>query len=200
MSYLRTSDLARAVDAHPNTVRRYVDRGILPPVERSPSGYRRLHPAPSRLYARRARSIATSISAQPSSSLACASSRQPSAATCAARGNSPTTIWPSCAPNTSRPTRRCATRTLAFGPPARGRRSAAPDRTGSSLTRRSLIVWSTRTADGLIRHPARPHDGYRAGYRTQKIRPVYASSACFVARQATTPSSSTWGASITSRT
>lgn len=41
MSYLRTSDLARAVGAHPNTVRRYVDRGILPPVERSPSGYRR---------------------------------------------------------------------------------------------------------------------------------------------------------------
>jgi DNA-binding transcriptional MerR regulator len=41
MSYLRTSDLARAAGAHPNTVRRYVDRGILPPVERSPSGYRR---------------------------------------------------------------------------------------------------------------------------------------------------------------
>jgi DNA-binding transcriptional MerR regulator len=41
MSYLRTSDVARAVGAHPNTVRRYVDRGILPPVERSPSGYRR---------------------------------------------------------------------------------------------------------------------------------------------------------------
>jgi DNA-binding transcriptional MerR regulator len=40
MSYLRTSDLAQAVGAHPNTVRRYVDRGILPPVERSPSGYR----------------------------------------------------------------------------------------------------------------------------------------------------------------
>jgi len=41
MSYLRTSDLARAVGAHPNTVRRYVDRGILPPVERGPTGYRR---------------------------------------------------------------------------------------------------------------------------------------------------------------
>jgi DNA-binding transcriptional MerR regulator len=40
MTYLRTSDIARAVGAHPNTVRRYVDRGILPPVERSPSGYR----------------------------------------------------------------------------------------------------------------------------------------------------------------
>ena len=41
MKYLRTSDLARAVGAHPNTVRRYVDRGFLPPVQRSPSGYRR---------------------------------------------------------------------------------------------------------------------------------------------------------------
>src|SRR5262249_52379537 len=41
MKYLRTSDLAKAVGAHPNTVRRYVDRGYLPPVERSPSGYRR---------------------------------------------------------------------------------------------------------------------------------------------------------------
>jgi DNA-binding transcriptional MerR regulator len=41
MQYLRTSDLAKAVGIHPNTVRRYVDRGILPPVERSSSGYRR---------------------------------------------------------------------------------------------------------------------------------------------------------------
>jgi DNA-binding transcriptional MerR regulator len=41
MRYLHTSDLAKAVGAHPNTVRRYVDRGILPPVERSPNGYRR---------------------------------------------------------------------------------------------------------------------------------------------------------------
>jgi DNA-binding transcriptional MerR regulator len=40
MTYLRTSDLANAVGVHPNTVRRYVDRGLLPPVERSPSGYR----------------------------------------------------------------------------------------------------------------------------------------------------------------
>ena len=38
--YLRTSELARAVGAHPNTIRRYVDWGLLPPVERSPSGYR----------------------------------------------------------------------------------------------------------------------------------------------------------------
>lgn len=38
--YLRTSDLARAVGAHPNTVRRYVDWGLVPPVERSPAGYR----------------------------------------------------------------------------------------------------------------------------------------------------------------
>ncbi len=41
MTYLRTSHLARAVGIHANTVRRYVDRGLLPPVERSPSGYRR---------------------------------------------------------------------------------------------------------------------------------------------------------------
>ena len=38
--YLRTSDLARAVGVHPNTVRLYVDWGLVPPVERSPSGYR----------------------------------------------------------------------------------------------------------------------------------------------------------------
>lgn len=44
MHYLRTSDLARAVGVHPNTVRRHVDRGLLPPVERSPSGYRRFTP------------------------------------------------------------------------------------------------------------------------------------------------------------
>src|SRR5947209_19070476 len=41
MKFLRTSDLAKAVGVHPNTVRRYVDRGLLPPVEHSPSGYRR---------------------------------------------------------------------------------------------------------------------------------------------------------------
>ncbi len=41
MHYLHTSDLAKAAGIHPNTVRRYVDRGLLPPVERSPSGYRR---------------------------------------------------------------------------------------------------------------------------------------------------------------
>ena len=38
--YLRTSDLARAVGIHPNTVRLYVDWGLVPPVERSPAGYR----------------------------------------------------------------------------------------------------------------------------------------------------------------
>lgn len=42
--YLRTSDLAKAVGVHPNTVRRYVDKGRLPPVEYSPSGYRRFTP------------------------------------------------------------------------------------------------------------------------------------------------------------
>ena len=41
MNYLRTSDLAKAVGIHANTVRRYADKGLLPPVEHSPSGYRR---------------------------------------------------------------------------------------------------------------------------------------------------------------
>lgn len=41
MRYLRTSDLAKAVGVHPNTVRRYLDWGLLPPVEYSPAGYRR---------------------------------------------------------------------------------------------------------------------------------------------------------------
>jgi DNA-binding transcriptional MerR regulator len=38
--FLRTSDLARAVGIHPNTVRLYVDWGLIPPVERSSAGYR----------------------------------------------------------------------------------------------------------------------------------------------------------------
>lgn len=38
--FLRTSDLARAVGIHPNTVRLYEAWGLLPPVGRSPSGYR----------------------------------------------------------------------------------------------------------------------------------------------------------------
>lgn len=38
--YLRTSDLARAAGVHPNTVRLYVTWGLIPPVERSASGYR----------------------------------------------------------------------------------------------------------------------------------------------------------------
>jgi DNA-binding transcriptional MerR regulator len=41
LKYLRTSDLARAVGIHPNTVRLYEEWGLLPPVERSPTGYRR---------------------------------------------------------------------------------------------------------------------------------------------------------------
>ncbi|HEY1348927.1 MAG TPA: MerR family transcriptional regulator [Ktedonobacteraceae bacterium] len=41
MRSLRTSELVRAVGIHPNTVRRYVVRGLLPPVEYSPAGYRR---------------------------------------------------------------------------------------------------------------------------------------------------------------
>ena len=39
--YLRTIDLARAAGIHPNTVRLYEKWGLIPPVERSPSGYRR---------------------------------------------------------------------------------------------------------------------------------------------------------------
>jgi DNA-binding transcriptional MerR regulator len=38
--YLYTSDLARAVGIHPNTVRLYEGWGLIPPAERSPSGYR----------------------------------------------------------------------------------------------------------------------------------------------------------------
>lgn len=41
MEYLRTSDLARAVGIHPNTVRLYETWGLIPPVERTPTGYRR---------------------------------------------------------------------------------------------------------------------------------------------------------------
>ncbi len=37
---LRTSDIAKAVGAHPNTVRLYEEWGFLPPIPRSPSGYR----------------------------------------------------------------------------------------------------------------------------------------------------------------
>ncbi len=40
--YLRTSDLAKAADVHPNTVQLYEKWGYLPPVERNPfNGYRR---------------------------------------------------------------------------------------------------------------------------------------------------------------
>ena len=39
--YLRTSELAKAVGIHPNTVRLYEQWGFLPTVERSPKGYRR---------------------------------------------------------------------------------------------------------------------------------------------------------------
>src|ERR671913_1129218 len=41
MGHLSTSRLAKAVGVHPNTVRRYEQRGFLPPAQRSPSGYRR---------------------------------------------------------------------------------------------------------------------------------------------------------------
>ncbi len=39
--FFSTSDLARAVGIHPNTVRMYADWGLIPPVERSANGYRR---------------------------------------------------------------------------------------------------------------------------------------------------------------
>lgn len=42
-TFLRTSDLARAAGCHPNTVRLYADWGLIPPVERSPAGYRLFH-------------------------------------------------------------------------------------------------------------------------------------------------------------
>jgi len=38
--YLSTSDISKAVGVHPNTVRLYEQWGFLPPVSRSPSGYR----------------------------------------------------------------------------------------------------------------------------------------------------------------
>ncbi len=38
--HLSTSEIARAVGVHPNTVRLYEEWGYLPPVPRSPSGYR----------------------------------------------------------------------------------------------------------------------------------------------------------------
>jgi GntR family transcriptional regulator/MocR family aminotransferase len=38
--YMRTSDIAKAVGVHPNTVRLYEEWGFLPPIPRSPSGYR----------------------------------------------------------------------------------------------------------------------------------------------------------------
>lgn len=41
LTYFRTSDVARAAGCHPNTVRKYLEWGLLPPVERSPAGYRR---------------------------------------------------------------------------------------------------------------------------------------------------------------
>ena len=42
--FLRTSDLARAVGVHVNTVRLYEKWGLIPKAERSPSGYRRFTP------------------------------------------------------------------------------------------------------------------------------------------------------------
>jgi DNA-binding transcriptional MerR regulator len=38
--YLRTSDIAKAVGVHPNTVRLYESWGLLPPISRTSAGYR----------------------------------------------------------------------------------------------------------------------------------------------------------------
>jgi DNA-binding transcriptional MerR regulator len=43
--YLRTSEIAKAVGVHPNTVRKYEDWGLLPQIPRTPSGYRQFTPA-----------------------------------------------------------------------------------------------------------------------------------------------------------
>jgi DNA-binding transcriptional MerR regulator len=43
--FLRTSEVAKAVGVHPNTVRLYEEWGFLPPIPRSQSGYRRFTPA-----------------------------------------------------------------------------------------------------------------------------------------------------------
>lgn len=40
MKYLKTSDIAKAVGIHPNTVRLYEEWGLLPKVPRGPTGYR----------------------------------------------------------------------------------------------------------------------------------------------------------------
>lgn len=43
--YIRTSEIARAVGVHPNTVRLYEEWGLLPEIPRTPSGYRKFTPA-----------------------------------------------------------------------------------------------------------------------------------------------------------
>ena len=43
--FLYTSDIAQAVGVHPNTVRLYEEWGFLPPIPRTPSGYRQFTPA-----------------------------------------------------------------------------------------------------------------------------------------------------------
>lgn len=40
MKYLKTSDIAKSVGIHPNTVRLYEKWGLLPEINRSPAGYR----------------------------------------------------------------------------------------------------------------------------------------------------------------
>lgn len=40
MKHLKTSDIAKSAGIHPNTVRLYEEWGLLPPIPRSPAGYR----------------------------------------------------------------------------------------------------------------------------------------------------------------
>lgn len=44
MGHYHTSDIARAVGVHPNTVRLYERWGFLPPIPRAPNGYRQYSP------------------------------------------------------------------------------------------------------------------------------------------------------------
>lgn len=43
-TFIRTAEVAASVGVHPNTVRRYEEWGYLPPIPRSPSGYRMFTP------------------------------------------------------------------------------------------------------------------------------------------------------------
>ena len=44
-NYIRTSEIAKAVGVHPNTVRLYEKWNLLPPIPRTPAGYRMFNEA-----------------------------------------------------------------------------------------------------------------------------------------------------------